>query len=302
MIGTRRQIGRMAGRRMARGVAPLAACLCGAVLVAPARGQLILDSVPEIENVGIVEHRGAQVPTDVVLTDHFGRRVTTGDFFDGRRPVLLVLGYYRCPLLCSLIFAAVQKSLNETGWTAGREYRVLFVSFDHTNTVAMAREKHAAYSAGMEPEPTPDGFTFTIADPANVQRIARTVGYHYKYLPETGEFSHPAALVFLTPSGVVNTYMEKLEYPARDVKLALMEAAEGKTGSIFDRIQHFCFRYDSKAGRYTADAVRVMQLGAMGSAGVLGVSIAAFSLSGARRRRAAALRAGAAAGAATGIG
>ncbi len=261
------------------------AALSLGISAAPAPAQLILKSIPEIENVGIVEHRGTQVPKDIAITDSNGRAVKTGDFFDGRRPVLLVMGYYDCPLLCTLIFNAVQKSLNGFDWTAGVEYRVLFVSIDHTNTPESARLKHDSYAVGMNNAPTDDGFVFTVTDPPNIRRLAETVGYHYKFLPETGEFSHPAALIFLTPAGVINTYMEKLDYPPRDVKLALLEAAEGRTGSIFDRIQHFCFRYNSKEGRYTADAKRVLQLGGLATAGTLGVSIAAFAFAGARRRR-----------------
>lgn len=274
------------GIRRSRGFVAGTALAALAALGATAPAQVLKDSLPEIEGVGITEHRGAQVPGDVALVDHEGRACLSGDFFDGKRPVLLVIGYYDCPLLCLKMFSELQATLNGINWTAGEEYRVLAVSIDHQNSPAMAREKRETYGAGLKNPPTPDGWVFTVGSATEVRRLADVVGYRYRYIPETGEFSHPAALIFLTPRGVVNTYLERLVYPPRDVKMALLEAAEGRTGSIFDRIQHFCFRYDPKTGRYTQDAMRVMQLGATVTVGALGVSIGLFALAGARRRHA----------------
>jgi protein SCO1/2 len=111
---------------------------------------------------------------------------------------------------------------------------------------------------------------FLTGDVANIRGLTKAVGYHYKYLPETAEFSHPAALIFLTPDGRVHNYLEKLDFQAGEVQIALAEAADGRVGTIFDRIKHFCVRYDPRTGQYTADAFTVMRVGASGCAAVLG--------------------------------
>lgn len=244
-----------------------------------AMGQLLLESLPQIENVGIVEKRGADVPRDAVFTDSLGRSVRFGDFFDGKRPVMLVMAYYDCPLLCTLVLNRVQRALNEMKWTAGQDFRVVTLSFDHTNTTRQAREKQEQYLSGYNREVPQSAWEFLTGDVANIRAVASAVGYHYKYLIETGEFSHPAALIFLTADGKVHNYIEKLEYPAGEVQLALAEAADGRIGTIFDRIRHFCFRYDPRTGQYTADAFMVMRIGASSAAVALAVFIGYLALS-----------------------
>lgn len=249
-----------------------------AALAAPApiaRAQILLDKLPQIENVGIVEHRGDQVPTHLVFTDTLGRAVTLGEYFDGKRPVMLVMAYYDCPLLCTLVLNRVQRALREMKWTAGEDFRVLTVSFDHTNTATMAREKQSQYLSGYARGVGDSAWPFLIGDVENIRALTSAVGYHYKFLPESGEYSHPAALIFLTPEGKVHNYIEKLDFNAGETQLALAEAAEGRIGTLFDRVVHFCFRYDPKTGQYTADAFNIMRIGATGCAlGLTGLIIA----------------------------
>lgn len=260
-----------------------AAALAGILCARPASGQVILETLPQIQSVGIVEHRGAQVPPEITFTDSLGRSVRMGDYFDGERPVILVMAYYDCPLLCTLVLNRVQRVLNELKWTAGEDFRIVTVSFDHTNTVAMAREKQQTYLPGLA-RPVPDAaWPFLVGDVANIRALTTCVGYHYKFLPEQNEFSHPAALIILDPQGRVHNYIEKLDFTAAEVQIALTEAADGKIGTIFDRVKHFCFRYDPKTGRYSADAFAIMRIGA--SAGALALGGFVFFIARARGRR-----------------
>jgi protein SCO1/2 len=270
-----------------------AANLVGSVLVAlivllmigpAARAQLVLETLPEIQNVGIVEHRGDAVPTGLVFKDSLGRSVRSGELFDGERPVILVMAYYDCPLLCTLILNRVQRVLNELKWTAGEDFRVVTVSFDHTNTPSMAREKQLSYLLGYNKQVPETAWPFLTGDVENLRALTTAVGYHYKFLPEQNEFSHPSALIFLTPDGKVHNYLEKLDFTSGEVQIALAEAADGKVGTIFDRIKHFCFRYDPKTGRYSADAFAVMRVGASACAVALGGFI--FFVARQRGRRA----------------
>lgn len=251
------------------------AALASVFLAAPdARAQRLLDSLPELEGVGIVEKRGEQVPPDLVFTNSFGRSVRFGDFFDGERPVIVVMAYYDCPMLCTLVLNQVQRVLNELKWKAGEDFRLVTVSFDHLNTTQQARLKQQEYLLGYKHQVPESAWEFLTGDVQNIRGLAAAIGFHYKFLPESGEFSHTAALTFLDPKGKVHNYLEKLNFSAGEVQLALAEAADGQIGTIFDRIAHFCFRYDPKTGQYTADAFTVMRLGATGAAFALAGFIA----------------------------
>ncbi|MFM9956506.1 MAG: SCO family protein [Phycisphaerales bacterium] len=260
---------------------------------APASAQLIKDSIPQTEGVGVVDRRGGHVPLDLVFTDSDGKRVTAKQLFDGKRPVLLVMAYYTCPLLCALVLDHVQDSLNQLEWVAGEEFRVVTISFDHRNTPEQAAVKKATYLLGYEPgdgakdvkrELKPDAWQFLCADVKNAQAISSAVGFHYRYLPENGEFSHPSAIFFLTPEGRVSGFIENLKFEPKDVKLALTQAGEGKTGSLFDRIIMTCFMYDPTKGTYVLAAKQVMKIGGVLTALTLGVFVAGMFVYSHRRR------------------
>jgi len=259
--------------------------MCCAMLVAaaPASAQVLLKSLPEIENVGIVEKRGNPVPRDLTFKNSFGQSVTIGDVIDRDKPIMLVLAYYDCPLLCTLVLNQVQQVLNELKWTAGEDFQVLTVSFDHTNTTAQARSKQVEYLAGYNRTIPERGWEFWTGDVENIRALTTAVGYHYKFIPETQEFSHVSALVFLTPDGKVHNYIEKLKFTSMEVRLALAEAAEGKVGTIFDRLVHFCFKYDPKTGQYSAKAMNMMRVVATACAMALAVFVGYMAFSRVRR-------------------
>lgn len=239
-----------------------AASLAALAMVTAAPGQVLPSDIPdEIKGVKLIEHRGDTVPGDIELTDSKGRERTTGDYFDGERPVILIMAYYDCPLLCTLVLNRAQDALNGINWTLGEEYRVLTVSFDYDDTTEDAYSRQQEYLLGYKEVVPDEAWEFCTTDAENAKRLASAVGFHYKYLPEQDEYAHPSALIFLTPEGRINNYIENLIFPPRDVKLALVEASEGKQGSIFDRIQHFCFSYNREEGKYTVQAMNVMKLG-----------------------------------------
>lgn len=229
---------------------------------APSEAQVLRKNLlPEQEGVGIVERRGEQVPLDLTFKDSFGKTVRLGDYFDGTRPVILVMAYYTCPLLCTKVLNEVQATLNQLKWTAGDQYRIVTISFDHRNTTQEARTKQQTYLSGYARDVNESAWPFLTGDVENIRALASAVGYHYKFLPDQGEFSHPSSLIFLTPTGKVNTYLERMDFPVMEVRLALSEAAEGRVGSIFDRVVAFCFVYDHTQGKHTIAAQRIMMFG-----------------------------------------
>ena len=275
--------------RRARGLAA-SALLAAAALsfgAQAASAQLLQKELPQTKGVQIADRRGQQVPPDLVFHDSNGKLITSKELFDGRRPVLLVMAYYTCPLLCPLVLDHVKDSLNNISWVAGDQFRVVTVSFDHRNTAEQAALKKQTYLLGYNHEVKPDAWRFLVADVDNAQGIAKAVGFHYRFLAETGEFSHPSAIFFLTPDGKVSNFIENLVFSPADVQRGLEEAAEGHTGSLFERIMLTCFMYDPERGVYKMQALATMKIGGALTAAALGVTLTALFINGRRRDRAA---------------
>jgi len=250
------------GRIVPRNVLMVLAAALLSITAPPSGAQVLRKNLlPEQEGVGIVERRGEQVPLDLIFKDSFGKTVRLGDYFDGTRPVILVMAYYTCPLLCTKVLNEVQATLNQLKWTAGDQFRIVTISFDHRNTKQEARTRQQTYLSGYAREVNESAWPFLTGDVENIRALATAVGFHYKFLPDQGEFSHPSSLIFLTPTGKVNTYLERMDFPVMEVRLALSEAAEGRVGSIFDRVVAFCFVYDHTQGKHTIAAQRIMMFG-----------------------------------------
>lgn len=233
----------------------------------------------------VLEKRGDALPLDLTFTNARGETVLLRDYFDGRRPVVLVLGYYDCPLLCDLVFNKTLSAFKELNLTLGDDYRALTVSFDHTNTTAEASGKQAAMLAGYDGEQGEEPWAFLTASAGNARAIADAVGYEYKFLPETGEFSHPAAIVIVSPDGVVSNYLYGVQFPERQLRLALLDAADGRIGGVFDKILLFCYHYDPDASSYALAARKVMTVGAVTTAVLLGGALGALFWNDRRRSR-----------------
>ena len=247
----------------------LLALLTLMVWASAARAQLVLDEMPGAEGVQIDDKRGTELPLDAVLMDAAGNPHRLESFFDGTRPVILVLAYYRCPVLCSMVHANLRESMNEISLKLVKDYRVVTVSFDPRDDAAAAAEHRDLYHRNLRDEPGSEGWLFCTTTDANAQRIADAVGFRYRYVPETGEYAHPSAIFILSPEGKLHNFIENIEYKPRDLKLALIEAAEGRVGSVFDRVFLTCFHYNPQTGKYTVVWMGVMRV--VGLACVLGL-------------------------------
>ena len=239
--------------------------------------QVIEDEVPiEARGLDIVEKLDAQVPFDAMVTTLDGESVPLGDFFDGEaapdrgRPTILLLVYYDCPVACPAMLGNLNKAFNGIDdWTIGDEYNVLAVSFDPTNTREQAEQYAMLYRSGYEQnaenkDTVARGYQFLRASADDSRAIAEAVGFGFRYLPEVDEYAHATGAVVLTPQGKVSRYFYGFDYPSRQVRLALLDAADGRVGASFgDRVLLFCFTYDPYSNSYTLAAFRVMQAGAV---------------------------------------
>ncbi|MEM9082089.1 MAG: SCO family protein [Planctomycetota bacterium] len=260
----------------------------------PLTAQVLRDEpFEEVQGLEIDDQRGTIIPRDIAITNATGRVTATKDWFvdeDGNtdgRPVLLVMAYYDCPLICDTMLANIQMMLNEMNWTAGDQFRVVTVSFDHTNSSADALGKQMLYRGGYdrEREMSEDAWLFYTTDAASARRLSEAIGFKYRFLPDANEFTHTSALFFLTPEGELHNFMENLRFNPQQVTLALNAAAEGKTATIFERIQFGCFYLDPNRNQYLIAPMTVMKIGAGGVGIALLVTVVGMFLMYELKRR-----------------
>jgi protein SCO1/2 len=226
---------------------------------------LAVESVPAVlEEVTVVEHLGERIDPTLRFTDHTGAAVTIGDYLSDGKPVLLTLNYYSCATLCGVQLNALHGALNDLDWTAGDGFRVVTVSINPSESPELAQDKRNRYLASLGRGDDVD-WNFLVADEDQVRALANQVGFGYRYDEKSQQYAHPAVLTFLAPDGTVARYVYGLEYEARDLRFALMEAADGRLGSPVDKLILSCFHYDETTGRYTAAAFGVMRLGGVAS-------------------------------------
>jgi protein SCO1/2 len=205
---------------------------------------------PGVPNANIVESLNQAVPRDATFTDAEGRAVRLGDYFDGHRPVLLTLVYYRCQSLCSLVLGGLNKAARNSGLEFGKDYRAVTISIDPRETPQDSLERQRGHLQSLgAPDRTKD-WAFLVGADEQIHRVADAVGFTYRYDPQTQQYAHAAAVIVLTPEGRVSRYLYGFEFPPRDVKFALMEAADGRIGTSFDRVVLTCFKYDPNTRRY----------------------------------------------------
>jgi protein SCO1/2 len=258
-----------------------------AFVTAPAaRAQLLDKELPrQIRGLDVVEHLGALVPLDLKFTSAQGKTVPLGTYFNQGKPVILVLAYYTCPTVCTVVMDKLAECLDHLDYTVGKDFNIAVVSIDPTNTTKMAADKKdlylTAYGHEADKAAVAAGWEFHTATLENSRRLAEAVGWQYRFLPESGQYSHPVAIMVLTPDGRVARYIYGLEYPPRDVKLALLEAAGGKiaSASLGDRFLMFCFHYDPSRGTYSLAAMRVMRVAGVLMALGVGSLVALLKLS-----------------------
>jgi protein SCO1/2 len=256
--------------------------LAAAAAAVPARAEEALPR--QLDGVTVREQLGKHVDLGLRFRDPSGRLVALRELFRDGKPVLLTLNYYRCKMLCNLQLNALTAGLRGLSWTAGDRFRIVTVSIDHRESPALAGEKRAAHLRSLGRGEAVD-WSFLVGDARSVRALADSVGFGYRYDRETDQFAHPAALMFLSPEGKVSRYLYGIEYTPRDLKFALIEAAEGRVGTVADRLILSCFHYDSSSGRYGPFAFGIMRLGGAATLVLLGGFLAVHWRREARRRR-----------------
>jgi len=223
--------------------------------------------------VGIDQKLNYQVPLNLNFIDEFGATVPLSTYFHSKKPVILALVYYRCPMLCTQILNGLESSLKAVSFNPGQDFEIVAVSFDPKDTWQLAGAKKQTYLKRYGRANTANGWHFLTGDEANIKALTGAVGFHYKYDPATDQFAHASGIMVLTPAGRLSRYFYGVEYAPRDVRLGLVEASNNKIGSPVDQILLFCYHYDPSTGKYGALAINMVRVAGAGFVLVCGAVI-----------------------------
>jgi protein SCO1 len=251
-------------------ISTLALVLSLAPCAAPAWGQ----GAPRelIRKVEFDQNLGARVPLDLPFRDESGAAVRLGDYF-GAKPVLLTLGYYECPMLCTLQLNGLARSLKPLAFSAGKEFDIVTVSIDSLETSVLAAAKKKGYVRRYNRAGAERGWHFLTGDEPSIRKLADVVGFHYAYDTRTDTYAHPAGILVLTPEGKISRYFYGIEIPPRDIRLGLIEASERRIGSPVDKLLLLCFHYDPATGTYNFVIMQALRVLGVATAAALGTFI-----------------------------
>ena len=225
---------------------------------------------PVLREVGIDQKLGESLPLDLSFRDESGDAVRLGDFF-GRKPVLLVLAYYRCPMLCPMALEGLVRSLRPLSLDVGREFQALTVSIDPRDTPEAAAEEKRKLVAAYGRAGAAQGWRLLVGDAAAIEQLTQAIGFHYRYDAQNDQYAHATALFVLTLQGKISRVLYGVDPAPRDVRLALVEASDNRIGTLADQLLLFCYHYDPLSGKYGAATMTALRLaGAMTLLGLAG--------------------------------
>jgi protein SCO1/2 len=227
---------------------------------------------PGLKSVGIQQNLNQPVPLDLTFQDDLGRTVRLGDYF-GKRPVILNLVYYNCPMLCGEVLSGLEHALRMMRFDVGKEFEVVTVSFDPSETPAMAAKKKSEFLKRYNRAGAEQGWHFLVGQKGAIDALTKAVGFQYEYNEKTKQFAHATALMLLTPAGRIAQYYYGVEYPPKDLRLGLVEAGQGKIGNVVDQLLLYCYHYDPEQGQYSATILRVLRLSGVATMLILGTLI-----------------------------
>ncbi len=255
-----------------------ATAVAASTLALPAWGQGMTQGImsppanvrpPGLKNVGIEQRLNEQIPPSLTFRDETGKAVQLSDYF-GRKPMILNLVYYQCPMLCGEVLSGLESALRVLKFDVGKEFDVLTVSFDPKETPEMATSKKAEYLKRYGRTGAAAGWHFLTGPAASIDALTKAAGFQYQYDPKTGQFAHATAIMVLTPEGRIAQYYYGVEFAPKDLRLGLIQASENKIGTVVDQVLLYCYHYDPDTGKYGAIVSRVLQVAAGATVLILG--------------------------------
>lgn len=242
--------------------------LLGGVLLGGVKGTFVKAEAPDFsETVGIQEHLGKFISLDTPFQNETGQTIPLRHFFESaQHPILLNLVYFHCPHLCQYAFKGLIESLQKLTLLLGKDYSFITVSIDPRETSEQARAKKRSVVNQLLPEQVlaaeSGGWNFLTGEAASIEQLAKEVGFKYQWDEKGEQAAHPALLLILTPQGQISRYLYGLNHPPQMLKMGLIEASQGKIGTLVDRILLLCYQYDPVTHKYSLAFMRLMQGGA----------------------------------------
>jgi protein SCO1 len=217
------------------------------------------NKLPELlTEIGLDQKLNEQLPLDLPFKDEAGHDVRLGQFF-GKRPVILTLVYYECPMLCTQVLNGLTSALGVLSFNVGQEFDIVTVSFDPKETSELAAAKKKAYLERYKRPGAGNGWHFLTGDEKSIAALTKAVGFRYAYNSGIDQYAHVSGFMVVTPDGKLSRYFYGIEYGPRDVRLALIEAADQKIGTAVDQLLLYCFHYDPKSARYSLAIMRLVR-------------------------------------------
>jgi protein SCO1/2 len=213
-----------------------------------------------LENVGFQPRLNAHLPLELAFRDEAGRDVQLRDYFR-EKPVLLALVYYGCPMLCNQTEQGVVGALRMLSFNPGRDYEVVFVSFDPRESPDMAAQKKESAMTHFRRPETASGWHFLTGSKESIDALTKGANFRYSFDQKSNLFAHASGIMLLTPDGRISRYFYGVEYPARDIRLGLVDASAGKIATPIDRALLFCYQYDPTSARYSTSILKIIRLG-----------------------------------------
>jgi protein SCO1 len=240
---------------------------------------------PGLKHVGIEQRLNQQIPPGLRFRDESGKPVELADYF-GRKPLILNLVYYQCPMLCGEVLSGLVSALRILKFDVGQEFDVLTVSFDPRDTPEIAASKKAELLKRYGRPGAAAGWHFLTGAESSIDALTQSAGFEYEYDPKIQQFAHATAILILTPQGRIAQYYYGIEFAPRDLRLGLVQASENKIGTIRDQVLLYCYHYDPDQGKYGAIISRILKLAAAATILLLGTFlIAMFRLGTVTERR-----------------
>ncbi len=232
--------------------------------------------LPKIEkNVGIDQHLGQQVTLSLPVRDENGATTTLGSYF-GKRPVILVMAYYECPNLCTMVMNGVFAGIMPLSLVAGKDYDVISVSINPHDSSALAKAKKNTYLTGYHQQDHADGYHFLTADESTIEQLCKEVGFRYSYDTESHQYAHASGIMILTPEGKLSRYLFGVQFAGRDLKYSLMDASGDKIGSLTDKLVLYCYHYDPATSKYGVAIANILRAGGIAILLVMGAMFYTF--------------------------
>ena len=231
---------------------------------------------PGLEGVEITERLGEKVPLDATFTGPDGKPVKLADAIGKGKPVVVALVYYNCPMLCGLVLSGMARGMRESGLELGKDYQAVAISFDPRESSKLAAERQRGYTQSLGKPEAAAAWPFLTGEEPEIQKVTRALGFRYALDEKTGQYAHAAAIFVLAPDGKISRYLYGVEFPGRDLRLALVEAGEGRVGTSLDKILLTCFRYDAQSRRYEPYVLGFVRIAALAVLGGLAVTLAVY--------------------------